>query len=79
MQYPPVSQSVTLPHTPVPHRYWTSSIVEPLEGVDAVLSEACRLAEAVEEPSDEEDFQNTPLNDFVEAETTQEFLNEDTL
>ena len=79
MQYPPVSQSITVPHTPVPYRYRTSSIFEPLEGVDAILSKVGRLTEAVEESSDGEDFQNTPLNDFVEAETTQEFLNEDIL
>lgn len=77
MQYPPVSQSIKVPYIPVLHRYRTSSIFELLEGVDAILSKVGRLTEAVEESSDEEDFQNTPLNDFVEAKTTQEFLNKD--
>lgn len=55
------------------------SIFESLEGVDATLFKVGRLTKVVEESSDEKDFQNTPLNDIVEAETTQEFLNKDIL
>ena len=65
-----------MPYTPVPHQYRTSSILEPLEGADAVLFEAGQLAEREQESSDENNFHSTPLNDFVEAETTQGFLNE---
>lgn len=81
MQYLPVSRtSAPVPHTPVQRRYLTSSIIVPSEGADALLSEAGRLAEADAESSDEEERSpNAFPNDFVEAETTREFLEEDLL
>lgn len=57
------------------HLYWILSIFELLKGVDAILSKIGWLTEIIKESSNKKDFQNIPLNNFVEAKTTLAFLN----
>lgn len=53
------------------------SIFELLKEVDTILFKVGRLTEIIEESNNKKDFQNIPLNNFVKAKTTQEFLNKD--
>ena len=49
-----------------------SLMIEPLEGVEALLLEACKLAK---ETSDVENFDSTFFEDFVKAEGNYNFIN----
>lgn len=80
MKYSPNSQTlVPRLHTADLRQYLSLSIIQPLEVADALLSEAGRLAEAVVESSDKDNFYNILLNDFVEAKTNREFLDKEFL
>ena len=48
-------------------------MIEPSEGAEALLLEACKLAK---ETSDVEDFGSASFEDFVEAEGNYDFINE---
>lgn len=50
-----------------------------MEGANVLLSEAGHIAEVVAESSNEDDFYNTLLNDFVKAKITWEFLDKEFL
>lgn len=72
----PTMQQFLPPQTPTFRRpYLTSALIKPSEGADALLLEACQLAEA----SDVEDSQSVPPNDFAEVERNRAFLDEDLL
>lgn len=67
----PIMQQFLPPQTPTFQcLYLTSELIEPSEGADALLFEACQLAEA----SDVEDFQSVLPNDFAKVEKNRVFL-----